>query len=221
MSHTYVIPDLHGRADLLDEAFARIATHSAGKGGALVSLGDYVNKGPDSRGVVERLLAGPPDGFTFVALKGNHDALMVDALHDPTQIGVWMEKGGNTTLASYGGNVAAIPSSHADWLDARPLMFDDPHRIYVHAGVDPWLPLAAQSEKTLLTKRYAKTETFGYGARYVVHGHDNQVDGPLIFEGRCNLDTCAWRTGRLSIGVFDDDVPGGPIEVLTVQGAGA
>jgi serine/threonine protein phosphatase 1 len=219
MSLTYVIPDIHGRADLLNEAFARIAAQACGRGGTIVTLGDYVNKGPDSRGVIERMLAGPPDGFTLVALKGNHDVLMVDALHDPAQRSTWIEKGGDTTLASYGGDIASVPPAHTDWLDTRPSMHDDTHRIYVHAGVDPTLPLAVQSERVLLCKRYAKTEASGYGARHVVHGHDNQVDGPLLFEGRSNLDTAAWRTGRLTIGVFDDDMPGGPVDFITVQGA--
>ncbi len=114
-----------------------------------------------------------------------------------------------------------MPQAHIDWLDARPLMHDDKHRIYVHAGVDPSLPLALQNEKVLLWKRYARAETGGYGARHVVHGHDVSVEGPLLFEGRSNLDAGAWRTGRLVIGVFDDDVPGGPVDFITVQGAAA
>ncbi len=219
MSLTYVIPDLHGRADLLDEALSRIAAHASGHGGTIVTLGDYVNKGRDGRGVIERMLAGPPDGFTLIALKGNHDAMMVDALHDPLQIAAWLEKGGDITLASYGGDIARVPPAHIEWLDARPLLHDDAHRIYVHAGVDPSLPLIAQSEKVLTTKRYARTETGGYGARHVVHGHDMEIEGPLLFEGRSNLDAGAWRTGRLVIGVFDDEVPGGPVDFITVQGA--
>jgi serine/threonine protein phosphatase 1 len=166
--------------------------------------------------VIERIMAGAPDGFTLVALKGNHDMMMVDALHDPAQISAWLSKGGDATLASYGGDVTSIPPEHIDWLDALPLIHDDTHRIYLHAGVDPSLPLIAQSDKVLTTKRYAKTETGGYGARHVVHGHDNQVEGPLLFEGRSNLDTAAWRTGRLVIGVFDDETPGGPQDFIVV-----
>ncbi|MBX9710071.1 MAG: metallophosphoesterase [Xanthobacteraceae bacterium] len=220
MSLTYVIPDIHGRADLLDEALARIDTHAAGNGGTLVLLGDYVSKGPDSRGVIERLETNPPRDFKFVALKGNHDAMMVSALRDGADMSEWLAKGGASTLASY-GDAAAVPQSHIDWLDVRPLMHEDVHRIYVHAGLNPVLPLYAQSEKVLLWKRYGRDETGGYGARHVVHGHDNAVDGPLLFEGRSNLDTCAWRTGQLVIGVFDDDVPGGPVGFITVQGPAA
>lgn len=221
MSLTYVIPDLHGRSDLLDEALLRIAAHAAGKGGTLVTLGDYVSKGPDSRGVVERLSTKPDDEFRFIALKGNHDAMMVSALRDGTGMQEWMSKGGSSTLESYGGEALSVPPAHLAWLDARPLIHEDTHRLYVHAGVDPTLPLYAQSEKTLLWKRYPKTEGGGYGARHVVHGHDNQIDGPLLFAGRSNLDTAAWRTGRLVIGIFDDDMPGGPVDFITVQGPAA
>lgn len=225
MSLTYVIPDLHGRADLLDEALARIAAYASARdmisGGTVVTLGDYVSKGPDSRGVIERLLAGPPDGFRLVALKGNHDAMMVSALRDGMDIRDWLGKGGISTLGSYGGDALSVPPAHLAWLDTRPLMHEDTHRLYVHAGVDPTLPLYAQSERTLLWKRYPKTEAGGYGARHVVHGHDNQVDGPLLFAGHSNLDTCAWRTGRLVIGIFDDEMPGGPVDFITVQGPAA
>lgn len=222
MSLTYVIPDLHGRADLLDEALLRIAADASRRGmnsgGTIVTLGDYVSKGPDSRGVVERLSANPPREFTLIALKGNHDAMMVGALRDGVDPKEWLGKGGSSTLESYGGEVLSVPPSHLAWLDARPLMHEDAHRLYVHAGVDPTLPLYAQNEKTLLWKCYPKTEAGGYGARHVVHGHDNQIDGPLLFTGRSNLDTAAWRTGRLVIGIFDDEMPGGPVDFITVQG---
>ncbi|HEY0235244.1 MAG TPA: metallophosphoesterase [Afipia sp.] len=225
MSLTYVIADLHGRADLLDEALLRIAAHASARGmnsgGTIVTLGDYVSKGPDSRGVVERLSANPPGGFTLIALKGNHDAMMVGALRDGSGMPEWLGKGGATTLASYGGDISSVPPAHLAWLDARPLLHEDAHRLYVHAGVDPALPLYAQNERTLLWKRYPKAEEGGYGARHVVHGHDNQVDGPLLFAGHSNLDTAAWRTGRLVIGIFDDDTPGGPVDFITVQGAAA
>ena len=100
-------------------------------------------------------------------------------------------------------------------------MHVDAHRLYVHAGVDPDILLDRQSETTLLTKRYPKGFAGGYGERHVVHGHDNDPDGPLLFEGRTNLDTAAWRTGRLTVGVFDDDRPGGPVDFIVVKGAPA
>ena len=221
MSLTYVIPDIHGRHDLLSEALAEIAMRSGGDAGLIVTIGDYVDKGPDSKGVIDRLLAGVDAGWNLVALKGNHDALMVAALRDPANMAVWMGKGGGAALASYGGDPAAVPSAHIDWLDGLRLMHVDAHRVYVHAGVDPGIPLGRQSEATLLWKRYPKEFYDGFGALHVVHGHDNHPEGPLLYEGRTNLDTLAWRTGRLTVGVFDDDRPGGPIDFIVVRGAPA
>jgi serine/threonine protein phosphatase 1 len=220
MSFTYVIPDVHGRDDLLSRALADISVHRGGDGGLIVMIGDYVDKGPHTRQVIERLLSGIA-GWNLVALKGNHDAMMVAGLRDPEKLASWMEKGGDTALASYGGEPSAVPEAHIVWLDQRPLIHVDAHRVYVHAGVDPDLPLDQQSETTLLWKRYPKGYSGGLGTRHVVHGHDNDPNGPVLFEGRSNLDTAAWRTGRLTVGVFDDDKPGGPVDLIVVRGAEA
>jgi serine/threonine protein phosphatase 1 len=218
MSLTYVIPDIHGRYDLLDEALASIAARSGGEAGVIVTIGDYVDKGPDSKAVVDRLLSGVDAGWSLIALKGNHDALMVEALRDPSKMAAWLAKGGDAALASYGGDPAAVPLSHIAWLDQLRLMHVDAHRLYVHAGVDPAIPLDRQSEATLLWNRYPKGFPDGYGELHVVHGHDNFPDGPLLYPGRTNLDTLAWRTGRLTVGVFDDRKRGGPVDLIEVRG---
>jgi serine/threonine protein phosphatase 1 len=219
MSLTYVIPDIHGRDDLLGEALGAIAAR--GDAGAIVTIGDYVGKGPQSKQVIDRLLSGVADGCSLVALKGNHDAMMVEALRNPAKMDSWLGKGGDAALASYGGDPAAVPPAHIAWLDGLRPLYLDAHRLYVHAGVDPDVPLDRQSEVTLFCKRYPKGFSGGYGERHVVHGHDNDPDGPLLFEGRTNLDTAAWRTGRLTVGVFDDDRPGGPVDFIVVKGAPA
>ncbi|QUS39281.1 serine/threonine protein phosphatase [Tardiphaga alba] len=216
MPLTYVIPDLHGRRDLLDLALARIVAHAMDAPATLVVLGDFVDKGPDSRGVIARLRTGLPASWRVVTLKGNHDALMVAALRGDIAITDWLEKGGDAALMSYGGDAADVPVHDVDWLDGRPLFHEDAHRVYVHAGVEPALPLRAQDVWTLLTKRYADDDDSGLGGKHVVHGHDRHPDGPLLLANRSNLDTNAWKTGRLAIGVFDDHVPGGPVEVITV-----
>jgi serine/threonine protein phosphatase 1 len=221
MSLTYVIPDIHGRDDLLGDGLADISAHSRGNTGVIVVLGDYVDKGPGSRQVIDRLLPGVAGGWNLVALKGNHDAMMVEALRDPSKMAAWMEKGGDAALAAYGGDPAAVPQSHIAWLDQLRLMHVDAHRLYVHAGVDPGIPLNQQNEATLLWKRYPKGFSGGFGELHVVHGHDNFPEGPLLYEGRTNLDTLAWRTGRLTIGVFDDDRPGGPVDFIVVRGSPA
>jgi serine/threonine protein phosphatase 1 len=221
MSLTYVIPDIHGRDDLLSDALAAIVAHSRGQAGVIVTMGDYVDKGPASKEVVERLLSAVEAPWKLVALKGNHDAMMVEALRDPSRMAVWLGKGGDATLASYGGGVADVPRAHIAWLDQRPLLHVDAHRLYVHAGVDPEMPLDRQSEATLLWKRYPKGFPGGFGKLHVVHGHDNFPDGPLLYDGRTNLDTLAWRTGRLTVGVFDDDRAGGPLDFILVKGSAA
>jgi serine/threonine protein phosphatase 1 len=219
MSLTYVIPDIHGRHDLLSEALAEITAR--GETGVIVTLGDYVDKGPQSKQVVDRLLSGAAEGWSLVALKGNHDAMMVEALRDPSRMPAWIAKGGDAALASYGGDPAAVPEVHIAWLDRLRLMHVDAHRIYVHAGVDPEIALDQQSEATLLWKRYPKGFPGGFGDLHVVHGHDNFPEGPLLYPGRTNLDTLAWRTGRLTIGVFDDDRPGGPVDFIVIRGSPA
>jgi serine/threonine protein phosphatase 1 len=216
MTLTYVIPDIHGRYDLLSEGLVEIIAR--GDAGVVVTIGDYVDKGPESKQVIDRLLSGVAEGWSLVALKGNHDAMMVDALRDPSKMATWIAKGGDAALASYGGDPAAVPHAHIVWLDRLRLIHVDAHRIYVHAGVDPEIALDQQTEATLLWKRYPKGFPGGFGDLHVVHGHDNFPEGPLRYEGRTNLDTLAWRTGRLTIGVFDDDTPGGPVDFIVIRG---
>jgi serine/threonine protein phosphatase 1 len=218
MSQTFVIPDIHGRLDLLERGLAEIAARSTGVKDTIVTIGDYVDKGPDSKGVIDRLIEGVGGRFLLVPLKGNHDAMMADALRDDTKVADWLAKGGDAALGSYGGHSADVPQSHIDWLDRLRLIHADTHRLYVHAGVDAGVSLDRQNEKTLLWKRYPKEYPQGFGLLHVVHGHDNHPEGPLLYEGRTNLDTLAWRTGRLTIGVFDDDRPGGPSDLIVIQG---
>ena len=221
MSQTFVIPDIHGRLDLLDEGLAGIAARSNGENDTVVTIGDYVDKGPASKGVIERLMSGLDRRFALVTLKGNHDAMMAAALRDRSNMADWLAKGGDAALASYGADAAGVPQSHIDWLERLQHFHVDAHRLYVHAGVDAGIPLDEQRQETLLSKRYPKGYRDGFGHLHVVHGHDNQPDGPLLFEGRTNLDTAAWKTGRLTIGVFDDDRPGGPFDFIVIKAAPA
>jgi serine/threonine protein phosphatase 1 len=224
MSHTYAIPDLHGRADLLDLAVDAIAARTRGQAATVVLLGDYVNKGPASADVIARLVAGLDPAWRTVFLKGNHDGFMLDALLDPRKLPLWLDNSGAATLRSYAPNSdrvpdpAIVPSAHRAWLERLQIMFVDTHRVYVHAGVDPARPLDAQAETTLLTKRYAPDDASGHGKRHVVHGHNPFRVGPKLLSGRSDLDTMAWQTGRLVVGVFDDDLPGGPIELIELKG---
>jgi serine/threonine protein phosphatase 1 len=225
MARSYAIPDLHGRHDLLVAALDAVSARAAGESLTLVMLGDYVDKGPQSRQVIEALIDlqhSPPLGWRVICLKGNHDAMMVNAVRQPDTRGDWIAKGGDTALASYGASrpddTGVIPEQHLRWLDQLVLMHIDQHRLFVHAGVDPELPLDQQIERTLLWKRYPDDFTAGYGDRHVVHGHDRHREGPLLLAGRTNLDTMAWSTGRLVIGVFEDGRSGGPTDLIELQG---
>ena len=218
MGFTYVVPDIHGRVDLLSDGLDNIVEHAAGQIGTIIALGDYADKGPDSKGVIDRLRIGPPDGWSLFPLKGNHDAMMVEALRNPSKMEWWLERGGDAAIKSYGGDPFNVPSADIEWLDKLPLIHIDRFRIYVHAGIDPKIPIDQQTQKTLLWKRYPEEFHVGFGDRHVVHGHDSFVDGPKLYEGRTNLDSRAWRTGRLVIGVFDDEKPGGPIDLIQAIG---
>jgi serine/threonine protein phosphatase 1 len=224
MTKTYAIPDLHGRFDLLRGAERAIADRAGSEPITVVLLGDYVNKGPQSADVIARLIRGFDPRWQMIYLKGNHDAIMLDALRDATMLPRWIENGGAATLRSYapqsdhGPDVTVVPRAHRAWLERLQTIYVDRHRVFVHAGVDPARPLDAQDENTLLTKRYAETDQSGHGNRQVVHGHHPFRDGPKLFAGRTDLDTLAWTTGRLVIGVFDDDATGGPIDLIEVRG---
>jgi serine/threonine protein phosphatase 1 len=228
MSITYAIPDLHGRLDLLDSAIEKIVEHSARKCATVVTLGDYVDRGPSSRQVIERLIGWQSDKLTLVNLKGNHEAMMWETCNNLAELSWWIENGGDQTLASYGdqssqGNCGprVVPPAHLNWIADLALMHVDRHRVFVHAAVDPKITLDQQSEQTLLWKRYPEGFNLGHGRRHVVHGHHANPKAPIVTEGKTNLDGLAWKTGRLVIGVFEDDRPGGASEFLEVVGSRA
>jgi serine/threonine protein phosphatase 1 len=224
VSFTYAIADLHGRHDLLVKAEQAIVRYAGGAGGIIVTLGDYVDRGPESRQIVERLMLPVASPFYRICLKGNHEDMMVETLRKPLQPFWWIANGGAATLISYGHPVSehfrpeVVPQSHIEWMARLPLMHVDQHRVFVHGGVDPTLSLKEQPDKVLLSKLYPIGANLGHGHRHVVHGHHQFADGPLCFSCRTDLDTFAWYTGRLVVGVFDDDSPGGPIDFIEVNG---
>lgn len=117
-----------------------------------------------------------------------------------------LANGGRTTLASYGTAAwdrdapPPIPAAHIAWLAALPLMHVDLHRVYVHAAADRWRPLHRQRKQTLLWDLYPEDDEGGHGDFHVVHGHEQVAAGPVLRRHRTNLDTFAWRTGRLVVG---------------------
>lgn len=224
MSLTYAIPDLHGRLDLLESAIAKIVEHSAGERSTIVTLGDYVDRGPSSRQIIEHLMGWRTDKQTLVNLKGNHEAMMWEVCNNLADLDWWIKNGGDQTLASYGQpanedpDPRIVPRAHLDWIAKLALMHVDEHRVFVHAAVDPKVALDQQNEQTLLWKRYPEGFRLGHGHRHVVHGHHANPEAPIITRGKTNLDGLAWKTGRLVIGVFEDDRLGGASEFLEILG---
>jgi calcineurin-like phosphoesterase family protein len=224
MSLTYAIPDLHGRLDLLESAIAKIIEHSVGKRATVVTLGDYVDYGPSSRQVIEFLMAWRSDKLSMVNLKGNHEAMMWKACNNPADLDWWLKNGGDKTLASYGQSFRddpdphVVPDVHLQWIADLTLLHVDQHRVFVHAAVDPKRSLQRQSEQTLLWEKYPDGFGYGHGHRHVVHGHQGNPSAPIVTMGKTNLDGVAWKTGRLVVGVFDDDRPGGASEFLEIVG---
>jgi serine/threonine protein phosphatase 1 len=215
---TYAIGDIHGRLDLLERAFDLIDAHAGMRRFQVVCLGDYVDRGPDSRGVIDvlrRKAAGP----RLTCLKGNHETMMLEALEEG-EWSVWLDNGGDETLASYPDGV---PAEHLDWLRDLPICARDADRLYVHAGFMPGASLADQGEEACLwiRGRFLNAEADDLPG-HVVHGHTPKHPGkldmaqPERLPHRTNLDTGACWTGVLSIGVFE---PGQaePVEVFAVR----
>src|SRR5450755_1181613 len=109
MSITYAIPDLHGRLDLLESAIEEIVKHAGRKRATIVTMGDYVDRGPNGRQVIERLRDWRPEGPRLVNLRGNHEAMMWEACHDSSKLSRWIRNGGDRTLASYNPSLQPNP----------------------------------------------------------------------------------------------------------------
>lgn len=223
----YAIGDVHGRTDLLVRQLAQIAADEAlypCPHTIIVFLGDYIDRGPDSRGTIEVLL-GCAREREIVCLKGNHETLILHFLHRPESLNDWRLLGGFETLVSYGLRPSfsrrdgdheqlseqlrtALPSQHLEFLEALPSSFSCGDFFFVHAGVRPGVALSRQTEDDLLWIR----DDFLYHSlpfeKFVVHGH-TPVKAPDIRFNRANIDTGAFATGRLSCVVFEgrDIVP--------------
>lgn len=217
---TYAVGDLHGRFDLLCMAL-RLAERDCGGGnGTFVVCGDFIDRGPQSRAIIDLLSAGPSlPNWRWVVIKGNHEDMMLQCLARRS-LQWWLGNGGHTTLQSYGyqhGDMLhplKIPPEHLSWLDALPVYYIDQHRAFVHAGFNPALPIEEQNVQAMMWQRDPRGTDYSYEGRHVVHGHEQYADGPILTPNKSNLDTFAWLHGRLAVAAFDDALPGGPTKIL-------
>lgn len=216
----YAIGDVHGEAALLAALVAKILQDADGTPAHMVLLGDLIDRGPDSRGVVDFVMAlqrAPPARVKVTAIKGNHEAMMLDALNEPgsSKPKLWLRNGGRETLASYGlseetageGWRDALPPEHVAWLSALPRELADAARRlqFVHAGIDPHTYPDCDPERRLWTRSADFFDCARWPARpelkglTVVHGHTPlRVPVPEIQLQRINVDTGACQGGPLS-----------------------
>lgn len=195
---TYVITDIHGRLTELEALLAQIPANAR-----MVFLGDYVDRGTDSRGVVELVRA--LHGRGAACLRGNHEDILCAPNPHP-----WLANGGASTILSYKHPLTGVLDGEAlqadiDWFESLPRVHEDEKRVYVHAAVMPAFDLADQPEAFTQWFRYFDGEDIGYRGKMVVHGHT-----PGIFEGKHRVCLDAGTKG-LCCGVFNDD---GLVELL-------
>lgn len=209
----YAVGDIHGCLDELLSLEAMIAADAAASAGPhlLVYLGDYVDRGPNSAGVIEHLLAPTTSSLARFFLQGNHEVMMRDFLTDPLGSNAWLDAGGAETLLSYGIEpehigtrrlparllLEKIPESHRQFIASGALTLQVNRCFFVHAGLRAGVPIVAQRESDLLWMRPADTETPADRSHVVIHGH-TIVTEPEIIGNRIAIDTGVYTSGRLT-----------------------
>jgi serine/threonine protein phosphatase 1 len=230
MPPIYAIGDIHGHLGLLEQAHARIEVDRAAYGtpdAPVVHVGDLVDRGPDSRKVIDFLIKGQADGRAWVVLKGNHDRMFTGFLDDPHLRDAGLRPiysylhpriGGAATLESYGLSspgdrplapvhaeaLASVPAAHRAFLSALPTHFIHGTRLFVHAGINPARALSEQSETELLWIRDPFLNHTGPFGWLVVHGH-TALERATHYGNRLNLDSGAAYGGPLSAVVIEGD----------------
>ncbi len=215
----YAIGDIHGRSDLLDALLALIErdwqTNPAGKR-QIIFLGDYCDRGPDTSGVIDRLIELSADAAN-VFIRGNHDHYMIELAHDPESVvRNWLAYGGQQTAHSYGiteiwqddpvafhrAFLRAVPQRHRRFLEQTQLSHVEGDYFFVHAGVNPARPLDSQLPLELMWIRQQFLGFEGDLGKVVVHGHTPH-EGVEVRPNRINVDTLAYDSGVLTAVVLE------------------
>ena len=218
----YAIGDVHGRLDLLDRLLEKI-DHDASRGrdqtAVRVFLGDYVDRGPDSAGVLAKLLEIQQHDPHAVFLRGNHEQMLLDFLNDAHCYPQWCQLGGEQTLLSYGVTpplfdenealknvheafVRALPKQHLTFLNATKYTHVEGDYLFVHAGIRPHVQLNEQDPRDLMWIRENFLSSSSKFEKMVVHGHSGKKS-PVVRPNRIGIDTQAYRTGTLTALVLE------------------
>ena len=219
-SKIFVVGDIHGCNNLLKQIHKKILDKSNNVSGnkLLIYLGDYIDRGPTIKETVQTILYFQPRGFQCIFLLGNHEQMMLDFINNvPDSLYQWILNGGDKTLDSYGVKeislikdetirdkfVSNIPKDHYQFFNNLFLSYQWEDYFFVHAGIDPDIPLDKQDKNTLIWQRkrkfLANTKAF---EKIIVHGHTPQPEIENL-TNRINLDTGAFYTGILSCLIID------------------
>lgn len=188
------VGDIHGCRDQLRDLLAQVVPCADDR---LVFLGDYIDRGPDSAGVVDDLLRLRERFPDSVFLRGNHEQMLLDVLagDDPA---AFLFNGGGKTIASYQARGEwPPPAAHRDFFAGLPVLYETAGFIFAHAGLRPGLPVAAQSADDLLWIRGEFLDSDYAWGRPVVFGHTPR-EAPLLTASRIGLDTGCVYGGRLT-----------------------
>lgn len=207
---TVVIGDIHGHSDKLDQLLSEVSGWSKERGQQARHLfvGDYIDRGPDSKGVLNRVRRMQTEGA--ICLRGNHEQMMIDATSDEAAMQHFLLNGGSTTIQSLATMGEFVEAQ--EWMSTLPTFFEDDLRYYVHAGINPRQSLSEQDDRSRLWIRETFLRWKEPFPKYVVHGHtpttrtNPQQLSPEIRENRCNVDTGAGKGGPLSAAIFSRDV---------------
>lgn len=187
----YVVGDIHGHSIALKSILDRIQLNWNDR---ITFLGDYVDRGPDSKGVLDLIMTLP---CQVDALMGNHEALLLASLEEPDAERHWLHYGGDTTLASFGvTDVHCIPTRYLSWMAERPTVLETESAIFVHASLHPDLPVSQQSEEHLLWQHVQQPVRHTSGKR-VFRGH-TPLQTPIVTPHWVSLDTGISHAGYLT-----------------------
>jgi serine/threonine protein phosphatase 1 len=187
---SYVIGDIHGCLAPLDRLLGKIAPRAEDE---VIFVGDYIDRGPQSRDVVERLLGLR---YRCIFLMGNHERMLLNFLAGEDE-DLYLENGGRATLDSYGGKPDNIPAAHLAFFQQLKPMHETPDYLFVHAGIRPLTPVAEQSAQDLI---WIRQEFFKFNGKYpkpVIFGH-TPLRQVLMAEDRIGIDTGCVYGGKLT-----------------------